>query len=359
MFIKTNIILTLLALFCSIKVPAQNNIQIDHLLSDSSKLTQYRRGIELQEGYQSYEQKYFGKNLSEEKRRLFPLQGTGVWTELNPKVPRVDYIGLHFVNKDTGWAVGDLGALIKTTDGGNGWEVKETNTTTPILKVRSYNGQVVIASGYDGLILRSTDGGESFTQVISGVGNGFDLWGLEMVNDTLGWACGATALLKTTDGGENWQIVNTPGYTGNLWWIDFLNENYGFIAADGKVLRMTDGGNSWEIIQAGDNQPLYSIDIIDSLHIAAAGFGGTSYRGKNIYSSDGGYTWINGGPLTFEFVNDIKYVNRDTGYVIMNNVIGFKTTNRGQQWTGIAIVGEWEMQFIEEENMGYSGKSVV
>jgi photosystem II stability/assembly factor-like uncharacterized protein len=322
--------------------------------STDEKPVQYRRGIELQEGYQSYEEKYLGINLEEEKRRLFPLQSTGIWTELNPKVPRVTYVGVHFVNKDTGWAVGDLGALIKTTDGGENWSVKETNTTLPILKVRSSSGQIVLASGYDGLILRSTDGGDTFEQVTSGVGSGYDLWGLEMINDTLGWACGATALLKTTNGGESWMTVSTPGYTGNLWWIEFLNEDYGFVAGDGKVLRTTDGGTIWEIIQAGDNRALYSIDILDSLHIAAAGFGGTGYRGKNIYSSDGGYTWITGGPLTFEPVNDIKYVNRDTGYVIMRNVIGWKTTNRGQHWDMITIGGEWEMQLFKEENFGYS-----
>jgi photosystem II stability/assembly factor-like uncharacterized protein len=317
------------------------------------KPIQYRRGTELMEGYQSYEQDYAGKDLEEEKRRLFPLQnGTGIWTELNPKVPRVDYIGLNFVNKDTGWAVGDLGALIKTTDGGSSWKVIETNTTLPILKVRSYNGQTVIASGYDGLILRSVDGGETFTQITSGVTG--DLWGLELVNDTLGWACGATTLLKTTDAGESWQIINTLGYTGNLWAIEFLNNSYGFIAADGKVLRTTNEGNNWEIIQAGDNQSLYVLDIIDSLHIAAAGYGGTSYRGKNMYSSDGGYTWINGGPLTFEPVNDIKYVNRDTGYVVMNNIIGWKTTNRGAEWIPAVTGGEWELQFFKEEYIGYS-----
>ena len=38
------------------------------------KPIQYRRGIGVQEGYQSYDEKYFGKNLSEEKRSLFPLQ---------------------------------------------------------------------------------------------------------------------------------------------------------------------------------------------------------------------------------------------------------------------------------------------
>ena len=136
-------------------------------------------------------------------------------------MPRVDYLGIQFVNKDTGWAVGDLGTLIKSIDGGTSWTVSETNTTTPILKVRSYNGQIVIASGFGGLILRSTDGGETFTQVTSNVTG--DLWGLKMLNDTLGWACGnANSLTKTTDGGQTWQRIFTPGYTSDYWWIDFL-----------------------------------------------------------------------------------------------------------------------------------------
>ena len=210
-------------------------------------------------------------NIPEYNPGLMPLNrqasSTGVWTELNPKVPRVDYLGIHFVNKDTGWACGANGALIKTTNSGVGWSVSETNTTLPILKVKSFNGQIVIATGYDGLILRSTNGGETFTQITSGVTG--DLWGLEIVNDTLGWICGATTLLKTTNAGETWHIVNTTGYTGNLWAIEFFNDSYGFIAADGNVLRTTNEGNNWEMIQAGDNQSLYIVDIIDSLHIAA------------------------------------------------------------------------------------------
>jgi len=244
---------------------------LNYTITDATKEkpTQYRRGIELQPSYQNYDEKYTGKNLDEEKRRLFPLQsGTDVWTELNPKVPRVDYLGIHFVNPDTGWAVGDLGALIKSTDGGNSWTVIETNTTTPILKVRSpatagrFNGEVVIVSGFGGLLLRSTDGGETFTQVTSGVTG--DLWGLQMINDTLGWACGnGNSLIKTTDGGQTWQIVATPGYTSDYWWIDFLDEDYGFIAANGKVLRNIDGGQNWEIIQAGDSYPLKETMVSD------------------------------------------------------------------------------------------------
>lgn len=348
---KIFIILFLILICFSYNLFAQDYNKFN-LNSDTTKPVQYRRTIEPTENQQSYEQKYFGKDINEIKRSLFPLESTGIWTELNPKVPRVDYIGIHFVNKDTGWACGDLGALIKTTDGGNSWTVSQTNTTTPILKVKSFNGQIVIASGYDGLILRSIDGGEMFTQITSGVTG--DLWGLQMINDTLGWTCGATALLKTTDAGINWQTVNLTGYTGNLWWIDFLNENYGFIAADGKVLKTANGGITWEIIQAGDNAPLYCIEVIDSLHIAAAGYGGTNYSAKNLYSSDGGNNWINGDTLTTESVNCIQFINQDTGYVVMTTVSARKTTNRGQEWTTIqGISDNYEFQLLNS-NTGYS-----
>ncbi len=323
---------------------------------------QYRRGVELQNGYQTYQQKYSGKDLADEKRRLFPLQSTGVWTELNPKVPRVDYIGIHFVNVDTGWAVGDLGALIKTTDGGLNWITEETNTTTPLLKVNSFNGQIVIASGFSGLILRSTDGGDSWSQITSGVTG--DLWGLQMINDTLGWACGTNnSLIKTTDRGISWQTVTIPGYTNNYWWIDFLNENYGLIAGDGKVLRTTNGGNNWEIIQAGDSYPLFCINVIDSMHIAAAGYGGPDHpSAKNIYSSDGGNTWIDGGDLQAFAINCISYINTDTGYISMNEAGLWKTTNRGQNWVILDSVysnymGEYEIQLFNEENIGYDAGS--
>ena len=298
-------------------------------------------------------------NIPEYNPGLMPLNrqasSTGVWAELNPKVPRVDYLGIHFVNKDTGWAVGANGTIIKTTDGGSNWTNSISNTTTPILKVKSYNGQIVIASGYGGIILRSIDGGETFAQVTSNVTG--DLWGLQMINDTLGWACGTlNSLAKTTDGGISWQRILTPGYTSDYWWLEFLNENYGFIAGNGYVLRTTDRGISWDIIPAGDSYHLFCLDVIDSLHLAAAGYGGFNYAAKNLYSSDGGDNWIAGDTLTTEAVNCIQYINPDTGYLVMDEHYYGKTTNRGQVWDYIynPEMGEFEFQFLLNNNLGYS-----
>ena len=135
------------------------------------------------------------------------------------------------------------------------------------------------------------------------------------------------------------------------------------IAGDGKVLRTTNGGNNWEIIQAGDSYPLFCINVIDSMHIAAAGYGGPDHpSAKNIYSSDGGNTWIDGGDLQAFAINCISYINTDTGYISMNEAGLWKTTNRGQNWVILDSVysnymGEYEIQLFNEENIGYDAGS--
>lgn len=297
-----------------------------------------------------------------DKEKYFPLnsfgRSTGVWTELNPNVPRVDYIGVDFINPDTGWAVGLWGAAIKTTNGGENWQTLETPTGEILLKVHSYNGQVVMIVGHNGTILRSSDGGESFT-LLTGITTQ-ELWGVKMLNDTLGWICGRSqTLLKTTNAGLTWQSVN-PGVNAHYWALDFLNEQYGMIACGGgKVLKTTDGGDTWTEHQAGDASDLYAIDIINNIHIAAAGL-----NGKNIYSSNGGTTWIQNNRLQHDELNSIKFVDTDTGFTI-GTLLGEswgirKTTNRGVSWftPPIANLSEWELELLPG-GIGYSVGSTL
>lgn len=282
-----------------------------------------------------------------DKAKYFPLKGTGVWTELNPNVHRTDYIGVDFINPDTGWAVGLWGTAIRTTNGGQNWKTLETPTGEILLKVNSYNGLVVLVVGHNGTILRSTDGGESFA-VLAGITTE-ELWGVKMLNDTLGWICGRNqTLLRTTDAGLTWQPVVT-GFNYHYWQFDFLTEDYFMIAcSQGRVLKTTNGGQSFTQHQAGNTQDLYTIDIIDSLHIAAAG----SF-GKNVYSSDGGITWTEN-QYTSLSINWIQYINRDTGYITIESAQLRKTTNRGQDWfdPGFNGADEWQFELLTE-NLGY------
>jgi len=348
--------LILISLSCNLFAQDYNNFKLNvdnSTNTDTTKPVQYRRTIEQTENQQSYEQKYFGKDLNEVKRSLFPLESSGVWTELNPKVPRVDYIGVHFVNKDTGWACGDLGALIKTTNGGISWTVSETNSTTLLLKVHSFNGQIVIVTGYNGTILRSTDCGVTFTLVTSGVTT--DLWGVLMLNDSLGFVCGINqTLLKTTDAGQSWLLINT-GLNQHYWAIDFFNEQFGMIACGGgKILKTTDSGNSWIPQQAGDTRALYTIDIIDSIHIVAGGES-IGEGSKNIYSNNAGLNWVQNANLIYETgVNCITFINTDIGYAVGENWAIRKTIDRGISWfASNAMSTEWCLDLIPN-GIGYA-----
>ena len=138
---------------------------------------------------------------------IFSQQGTGIWTELHPKVPRVDYWGVYFVNKDTGLATGELGAIIKTTDGGNSWYNIKTNYNKYINAIGSYTGEKIIAAGDNGLIIISRDYGQTWETIQSGTNN--DLWHMLMINEKLGWIVGFNStLFKTTDGGNTLAIEN-------------------------------------------------------------------------------------------------------------------------------------------------------
>ncbi len=308
-----------------------------HRTSDNQQPTSYSQQPKEQVFPLGYGTKYLGKITT----------GTGVWTKLNPMIPKVDYIGVFFMNPDTGWACGDSGVIIKTTNGGQDWSIAETPVNNVLLKIHSYNGQVVIATGYDGIILRSSDGGETFEQIYSGVGLEVDLWGVQMLNDTLGWVCGMyQTLLKTTDGGLTWQFV-TLSLNLHYWSIDFLNEQFGFIAAsDSKILRTTNGGTVWQQYIAGNQSgAFYTVDVIDTLHVAAAG----AY-GKNVYSSDGGISWVQNTRIYgWNKVTCISFINADTGYVIGigGNWAIRKTTNRGESWfESDTITSEWGLELL-------------
>jgi len=71
---------------------------------------------------------------------------------------------------------------------------------------------------------------------------------MQFVNNQAGYLCGDSGVLvKTTDGGASWSQVNfSEDYDfSNLF---FLNENRGWIIDyEGKqILRTIDGGNQWQ-----------------------------------------------------------------------------------------------------------------
>jgi photosystem II stability/assembly factor-like uncharacterized protein len=296
-------------------------------------------------------------NIPKYDKNLMPLQkvtiGSGTWTEVNPKVPRVDYLSIHFRDSLNGWAVGAQGAIIYSTDGGNKWMAINSPVTNNLLNVKNFNNQVIVAGGFNGTIIRSADGGQSWSLIqTGGVGN---LWETEVINDSTAFMCGTnSSLLKTTNYGITWLPINT-GINLNYWSLDFINQDIGFISCDsGKVLKTTDGGYTWILMNTGFTKHLYRIKALSEMHIVAGGQG-------TIYTFNGGITWnssVNGGPI-----DAMAFINDSVGFVVGYSSPNFidKTTDGGQSWLTYSAndIGSYGLMFVDEAIGFNAGSDIV
>ncbi len=117
--------------------------------------------------------------------------------------------------------------------------------------ISSTKGWIV---GNSGMIMKSTDAGNSWTAVNSGVTN--NLQKIHFVNDQVGYAgfTGKSSILRTSNGGTSWQVVNLPvspstDTARTPYAIYFLSPSTGFVgcgkSAASDIFMTTDSGKTW------------------------------------------------------------------------------------------------------------------
>ena len=84
--------------------------------------------------------------------------------------PLSSYNGIYMINNTTGWAVGDFGVIVNTTDGGLSWKYQANPDASNrnLNDVYFLNASEGWAVGFNGIILHTTNGGKLWT--IEGAG---------------------------------------------------------------------------------------------------------------------------------------------------------------------------------------------
>ena len=150
-----------------------------------------------------------------------------------------------------GWAVGNEGVILHTTDKGETWEKQDSGETGTLYSVFFVDANEGWVAGDGGRILHTEDGGASWDLQNSGVTGA--LRGLFFANDSQGWAAGeAGVIIGTKDGGAAWNPQNT-GSNQNLEAIDFAPPKAGEIVIDkgwavgvnGTILHTSNAGGRW------------------------------------------------------------------------------------------------------------------
>jgi photosystem II stability/assembly factor-like uncharacterized protein len=179
--------------------------------------------------------------------------GGHVWTRDTLPVAR-NFFKAIYATPSTAFMAGgeELGSnmqtILKSINGAANWAIMR-DTAGPVLRsvyfIDSLRGTAV---GDTGTILRTIDGGTTWTAVAAQVQSNFN--SIAFINADTGYIAGGIkgamqTILRTTDGGATWTILrNQPG----TWFADisFLNKDTGYIVGDSAAfLQSIDGGQSW------------------------------------------------------------------------------------------------------------------
>ncbi len=290
------------------------------------------------------------------------------------------FYSVDFVNPQEGWAVGDNGTILHTSDGGKVWMAQESGTDKRLDGVSFVNpnqGWILVE---DGTILHTSDGGENwvvqptgkedesskggvgcgcicFVDTLKGwaVGcweekvlvtkDGGNNWsyqaegmsdllsGITFIDSLHGWAVGkyygkAGAVLHTEDGGQDWQ--RTPvDVKGTLYEVHFADRSNGWANTASRVIHTSDGGGSWEVqdTEPGPGELFIDLCAIDSLECWLVGYGGLI-----LHTQDGGLSWVRqDGVPDREFLG-LSFPNSLQGWVVGGGGIILHTADGGESW---------------------------
>ncbi len=313
---------------------------------------------------------------------------------------------VFFLDDNLGWAAGQNGKIIKTTDGGYKWKLRESETDLNLLDIyfiNKNNGWIVGGKGdsenknMHGIILNTNNGGYTWNTQFE---TNLILDCISFVNDTVGYvgsSVTSTGIYKTTDGGVNWTHISITEYWAGINKIYFINDMVGYLIGyisfypmqdDGTcILKTTDGGNTWDCSEYYEEEE-NTIEIYDILFINdKIAFTGTGlYHGPtgSIMKRDSMGNWTlkykcKSLYYKYQHFEKIYFTDWNHGYAFTTSGLVFETYDNGETWKILiyqpelytwkifinggldncwAIDWNWDIYDFDEQETGYLYKLI-
>jgi photosystem II stability/assembly factor-like uncharacterized protein len=200
------------------------------------------------------------------------------WRQASVPVPvRVSLTAVHFGDARRGWAVGHLGVILATTDGGETWAIKLDG-----VRAAQANAQAIRAGGDE----RATQRAQQWLDE----GPDKPFFDIDIDARGYGYAVGAYNLAFTTrDGGQTWEplSVRLPNPKGlHLYGVKVTGSDVYIVGEQGLVMRSDDDGAHFASQASPYKGSLFGLLVTHSGVLVAHGL-----RGKVVRSGDGGQSW--------------------------------------------------------------------
>ena len=238
------------------------------------------------------------------------------------------------------------------------WSVRhvdETVNATWSNTVKFKNDSLGLFMGSNSVILKSTDGGETWYPKELDIK--MNLQDFQFVGDSIVYAIGdadfengesrVSILIKSLDDGETWDSISSfpRQILGSL---SFLDTNTGIVAGYSGIYRTVNSGKTWNSVWDDNRFPDWFIEpqqiVFPNSQIGfGVGVGGPQHgSSKNLLlkTNDSGLVWDT--LCTFQQdLTSVYFINADTGFVGTEPGILYKTTDGGLTWSEKKITEFW------------------
>jgi photosystem II stability/assembly factor-like uncharacterized protein len=189
-------------------------------------------------------------------------------------------------------AVGEFGHIVLSDDRGATWRQAQSVPTQATLTGVTFVGEKVgFAVGHDATVLRTTDGGENWDLVYNDTESEMAFMTVYFEDENRGFAMGAFSfIVETTDGGDTWEERSlSEGVLDDFHLNKLFSANNGdlYVAAEfGVVYRSADKGRTFERIQTQYEGSFWGGFGMNDGSVMVFGMRGNAFR-----SFDNGQTW--------------------------------------------------------------------
>lgn len=285
------------------------------------------------------------------------------------------WLDIYFLeeNQNYGWACGFEGMVIRTTDGGASWAGAQIfiGNVDQLESIHFANEKIGYASG-DGMIFKTTDGGATWFDVTPPSLSYIDIWGCFFITPEVGMAVGGGCssnenqqFFRTTDGGASWSLFE--GHISGTGLTDVMLHDangLGYASSSGWIWRTLDGGKTWDTFsQTGDLDWQEEITNVDNSFLTpnSEGCSGGGGSGSMRFSTDGGASWKvreTDAPMFGTFL-----IDEQSGWACGRDRQIYYTSDGGLSWElqdcgipdNVALDDIW---FIDETNGWVAGGGV-
>jgi photosystem II stability/assembly factor-like uncharacterized protein len=267
----------------------------------------------------------------------------------------INFREMQFINEKIGWIISDNGIILNTNDRGLEWNQCNPPDNS-YQSIHFINEKIGWTAGSG--IKKTTDGGKNWIVQDWLLNN--KIMSIKFIDSLNGWVSVLyKGIYRTVDGGKNWDLSlskeNLSSYSRS---ICFVNKNKGWACGKENIYRTTNGGVTWESYKFNQEEYINSIFFIDSLH----GWAGSN----SIYKTDdGGYSWNEQYKLDSDVLGTLRciyFIDERQGFVVCTRGAIFRTINAGLTWEqfNYSLASDLEaLKFVDEDNGWAVGKDVI